>query len=90
MRVTVHKRLTQPFLDMTLLLLGLPFVVSRSNRNMFVAVGICMVVVTAFMLVVFGCQSLGAGGWIRPVLASWIPLVLFAPIAAWTSDSLYL
>ena len=89
-RVLVHKRIVQPFADATLLLLGLPLVVARTNRSVFVAIGICMVIVTAFMLVVLSCQSLGAAGWLRPALAAWVPLILFLPVAAWTSESLYL
>ena len=36
-RVTIHARLVQPILDVTLLFLGLPLVLSRQHRNVFVA-----------------------------------------------------
>jgi lipopolysaccharide export system permease protein len=87
-RVAIHSRLMQPFLDTTLLFLGLPFVVTRTNRNPFIAIGLCLAVVTVFMLVVLGCQSLGSGGWLNPPLAAWLPLIIFAPLAAALSDSL--
>jgi lipopolysaccharide export system permease protein len=87
-RVAIHTRFIQPFLDTTLLLLGLPFVVTRTNRNPFIAIGLCLAVVTVFMLVVLGCQSLGSSGWLRPALAAWLPLMIFAPIAAAMSDAL--
>jgi lipopolysaccharide export system permease protein len=80
--------LIQPFLDTTLLFLGLPFVVTRTNRNPFIAIGLCLAVVTVFMLVVLGCQSLGSGGWLAPPLAAWLPLIIFAPLAAAMSDTL--
>ena len=57
-RVVIHGRFVQPLLDMTLLFLGLPLVVTRGNRNVFVALGLCGAVVTVFMLVVMGCQRL--------------------------------
>jgi lipopolysaccharide export system permease protein len=87
-RVAIHTRFMQPFLDTTLLFLGLPFVVTRTNRNPFVAIGLCLAVVTVFMVVVLGCQSLGSGGWLQPALAAWLPFMLFAPLAAGMSDSL--
>jgi lipopolysaccharide export system permease protein len=87
-RVAIHTRFMQPFLDTTLLFLGLPFVVTRTNRNPFLAIGLCLAVVTVFMVVVLGCQSLGSSGWLQPALAAWLPLLLFAPLAAGMSDSL--
>lgn len=87
-RVALHTRLLQPFFDATLLFLGLPLVVNRSNRNPFIAIGLAILVVAAFFVVVLACQSLGSTGWMRPVLASWLPLMVFAPIAAATSETL--
>lgn len=87
-RVAIHFRFLQPLLDTTLLFLGLPLVVSRGNRNPFVAVGLGMGVVTAFLLVVLGCQSLGISGWLQPTLAAWLPLMIFVPLAVAMSDPL--
>lgn len=87
-RVALHTRLLQPFFDATLLFLGLPLVVNRSNRNPFIAIGLAILVITGFFLVALACQSLGSTGWMRPVLAAWLPLMIFAPIAAATSETL--
>ncbi len=87
-RVTLHRRLLQPFMDITLLMLGLPLVVARGNRNPFVAIGVCVAVVSAYFLVTLGCQSLGISGWLKPSLASWVPLILFVPIAASLTDTM--
>lgn len=87
-RVALHTRLLQPFFDATLLFLGLPLVVNRGNRNPFIAIGLAILVVAGFFVVVLACQSLGSTGWMRPVLASWLPLMVFAPIAAATSETL--
>jgi lipopolysaccharide export system permease protein len=90
-RVAIHARIVQPFLDMTLLMLGLPLIVTRESRNVFMAMGICMVVTTAFTLVVAGVQELGAISYwfITPSLAAWIPLMIFVPLAAWLVESLW-
>ena len=88
-RVAIHSRLVTPFLDMTLLLLGLPLIVARENRNVFVAIGTCMGVVTIFLLVVIGCQQLGASLVLSPAQAAWAPLVLFVPPAVGLADGFW-
>ena len=88
-RVAIHSRFLQPLLDTTLLFLGLPFVVTRTNRNPFIAIGLSLGVVTAFMITELGCQSLGSGGWLPAPLAAWLPLMLSAPVAAAMVDSLH-
>lgn len=80
-RVSIHSRIVQPLLDMTLLFLGLPLVMHGTNRNVFVAIGLCGLVCTAFMMIVMACQYLGQISLIRPALASWAPLMIFVPIA---------
>lgn len=87
-RVAIHGRFLQPMLDATLIFLGLPLIVSRTNRNPFIAIGLCLAIVTVFMIVVLTCQSLGSTGWLRPTLAVWLPLMIFAPLAVGMSDSL--
>jgi lipopolysaccharide export system permease protein len=87
-RVAIHSRFIQPFLDTTLIFLGLPFVITRTNRNPFISVGMSLAVVAVFMVVALGSQSLGYKGWLPPPLAAWLPLMIFAPIAAASTDSL--
>jgi lipopolysaccharide export system permease protein len=80
-RMAIHGRIVQPVLGITLLFLGLPLVLSRSNRNVFLAIGLCLGLVSAFMLVVIGCKSLGSSYLIEPSLAAWLPLMIFVPCA---------
>lgn len=87
-RVAVHSRVVQPMLDITLLLIGLPLVVSRGSGNPFVAVGLAVAVVTAFFILTLGGQALGGGGWIQPALGAWLPLMAFAPVAAFQVETL--
>jgi lipopolysaccharide export system permease protein len=88
-RVTIHSRLVQPVLDVTLLFLGLPLLLRRGNRNVFVAIGLCLLVVIGFLLVVMGCQYLGTSIHVTPVVAVWAPLFLFVPLAAWISEPVW-
>jgi lipopolysaccharide export system permease protein len=88
-RVLVHGRIVQPILDMTLLFLGLPVVLSRQHRNIFVAAGICVFVVTAFVLVILACQAAGHSYLISPAFAAWCPLMIFVPIARLSVEGLW-
>jgi lipopolysaccharide export system permease protein len=89
LRVAVHARFVQPFLDVSLLFLGLPLVIARHSRNIFVAIGLCLAVVTAFTLTVIGAHSLGMACLIDPALAAWAPLMLFGPAAVAMAEELW-
>jgi lipopolysaccharide export system permease protein len=88
-RVTVHARIVQPLLDMTLFFLGLPLVISRENRNVFVAIGLCALVVLIFFVVVLTCHTLGGNYLLSPALAAWCPLLIFVPTARVIAQSLW-
>ncbi|MBX3424989.1 MAG: LptF/LptG family permease [Pirellulales bacterium] len=87
-RVAVHARLVQPLFDGMLLMLGLPLMFSRSSRNVFLSIGICLVVATSFSLLGLACQALGGTGLLEPALAAWLPLLAFVPLAAAMYDTL--
>jgi lipopolysaccharide export system permease protein len=87
-RVALHTRFVQPMLDVTLLFLGLPLILSRNNRNVFKAIGLCVAVAAAFMIVVIGCQYLGSSYLVSPAKSVWLPLMIFVPLAVAISDSL--
>jgi lipopolysaccharide export system permease protein len=88
-KVAIHSRIVQPVLDLTLLFLGLPLVVTRSNRNVFMAIGLCLGVVTIFVLVVIGIARLGSIELIPPVLAAWLPLFIFVPAAVGMAEPMW-
>ncbi len=89
-RVAMHARFVQPFLDVTLFVLGLPLVLTRQNRNVFVAAGLGVGVVIAYFLVLIVCQALGSSGLLMsPALAAWAPLIILAPTAAFLSQPIW-
>jgi lipopolysaccharide export system permease protein len=88
-RVAIHSRIVKPLLDMTLLFLGLPLVIARESRNVFMAMGLCMAVTLVFTLVIIGMQQFGEASYlISPALSAWAPLMIFVPLAAWMAESL--
>jgi lipopolysaccharide export system permease protein len=87
-RVAIHARFVQPVLDATLLLLGLPLVVSRQQRNVFVATGLCFAVAATFMVVTIVCQEMGRQSLLNPALGAWMPLFIFVPAAVVMAEPL--
>jgi len=87
--VEIHSRIVQPLLDVTLLFLGLPLVMTRENRNVFIAIGLCVLLVSVFLVVTMGIQSLGANYLISAHLAAWGPLLVFVPVAAGLAGSMW-
>ncbi len=80
LRVQVHSRVVRPAVDWTVLLLGIPIVLTRSDRNMFWVAGVAMLVVGGFMIVVMGLNAAGSSGfYVSPLLAAWLPILLVLP-----------
>ena len=80
MHASIHARLTQPVLDMTLLFLGLPVLLLCGDRNVFKAMGLSGLILLAFLLVCYTSQFAGENNGM-PVLGAWLPLMIFVPIA---------
>jgi lipopolysaccharide export system permease protein len=88
-RVAIHCRIVKPLLDMTLLFLGLPLVVARESRNVFLAMGMCMALTVVFMLAQMAFQKMGDSVLFPASLAAWLPLMIFVPLAAGMAESLW-
>jgi lipopolysaccharide export system permease protein len=79
-KVRVHSRFVQPILDMSLILLGLPVVLTRPDRHLFWVAGACFGVVAIFMGVTMAIRALGETGYLlEPAWAAWLPILLFLP-----------
>lgn len=81
MLVTMHGRFVQPLLDLTLVFLGLPLVLSRGSRNIFVAGAICLSLMATFFVTNLVCQGMGNNYLLSPTMAAWLPMLLFGPVA---------
>ena len=81
-RVQIHQRFLRPAIDWTVLLLGLPVLLTRPDRHMFWVAGACLGIVAGFTAVVLGMSALGSSGYLlSPALATWLPLLIFFPWA---------
>ena len=80
-RVAIHARIVRPFLDVALVLLGMPIVLWRQDRHLFWVAGAAISLVVVYMGLVIGVGALGSSGtFLSPWLAAWLPLVLLLPV----------
>ena len=82
LHVLLHERMIRPALDVALILLGLPLVVNRHGRNIFVMIAACMMTVLFFFALKTLTGAMGASGYLlTPSMAAWIPLLVLGPVA---------
>jgi lipopolysaccharide export system permease protein len=82
LRVLLHERLVRLPLDFILILLGLPMILNRHGRNLFVMIAGVSVTVLAFFAIKTISGAMGGSGYLlSPVMAAWMPLLILGPIA---------
>jgi lipopolysaccharide export system permease protein len=90
LRVQLHARLVEPILDVTLLLLGLPLILSRKPKKLVISVALGSLVVALFFGVIVTCHALGStSAVISPSLAAWLPLIILAPVAYFNGAAIW-
>ena len=79
----IHRHFTHPLKCLMLLFLGLPFLMRAYSRQLTVGPILkCLVVSVAFMLFDLLCLDLGNRTTLSPVMAAWLPFVVFSAVAA--------
>lgn len=82
LQMLIHQRFMQPFSDATQLLLGLPLVLTSRRRNVVQLTIACLLTFGVFFGISVSLSMLsGSSSWLTPTVATWIPLLLFAPYA---------
>ena len=81
----LHNRITQPIINVLVVLVGVPVVVRKESRGLIANLAMCAVT----MMFVFGVgQLFQLGGSIRMIpadLAAWGPIIFCGTLAAWLS-----
>jgi lipopolysaccharide export LptBFGC system permease protein LptF len=80
--LTRYIRVTDPINNIIMLLLGLPFILSR-ERNLKASVLMCLLIVLLFFGFVYFCRFLG----LPPFWGAFLPILLFGPISLAMLDS---
>ena len=80
--LTKHTRFTEPLNNIIMLLLSVPFIVSR-ERTIKASASRCLLASGAFYVFVYGCRYAG----LPPEWAAWLPILVFGPISVVMLDS---
>lgn len=76
-------RITEPINNLVMLLLGLPFILSR-ERNIKASAGLTLLMVGTFYAFIYICRSMTG---LPPAWSAWLPILLFGPVAVVMQDS---
>ena len=88
LQVSMHEHITMPILNILMLLLGLPFVAGREDRNYFASIGIAIGLGIGVFVISFTSTAFGNTGHIGPLLAAWIPVFIVLPASVLAMESL--
>ena len=81
--VKLHSRFSLSFIPLIMCLLALPFSVSRTREGRLGKDLTMAMVITFFYWLSYSvCLSLGQNGMVTPILAAWLPSIVFGGLAA--------
>ena len=80
--LTLHTRFTDPINNLVMLLLALPFILSR-ERGIKTSAARCLLMVSIFYVSIYVCRYVG----LPPEWAAWLPILTFGPLAMVLMDS---
>jgi lipopolysaccharide export system permease protein len=86
-----HSRITDPIVNLIMLMVALPVLVCRDPKAMKTAVLISFLTTLSCFLVVFICELFATEvffGQIRPAIWAWAPIFIFFPVAIIEIDSM--
>ena len=86
----LHTRIVYPLTNFVLLFLGIPVMrgFDRMSKNVFLRVGLSMLICGAFFVLSYVCANLGNMGILHPMLAAWIPVVIFGCVGLMLFDGM--
>ncbi|MBN1556105.1 MAG: LptF/LptG family permease [Phycisphaerae bacterium] len=82
-RQSLYLRFADPLNNLVMLLLGLPFILSR-ERNIKASAALCLLFVGVFYVFVYICRYLG----LPDFLGAFLPALLFGPVSVLMLDSI--
>jgi lipopolysaccharide export system permease protein len=76
--VDLHSKLSTPLLNLIMVLIGIPFALKTSRSGgVALSIGSSVMIGFAYGVIFYVFVSFGKSGVLSPILACWIPTVLF-------------
>ena len=88
LQVAMHQHVTSPIMNLLLLLLGLPFVAGRDDRNYLSSIGVAIGLVIGIYALTFAATAFGQQGHIGALLAAWLPVFIVLPASMLSMEAL--
>src|SRR5437773_8254275 len=76
----LHERLASPWRSFVVVLIALPFGAAAGRRNVYVGVASSIVICFTYYVLAQVGLALGAGGYLWPFVAAWLPNLFFASL----------
>jgi lipopolysaccharide export system permease protein len=86
-----HFRITEPIINMVMLMVAIPILVCRDPKAMKTAILISFAITSACFVITFACKMVATEvifNQVRPELWPWVPVFIFLPIAFIELDSM--
>ena len=87
-RLLRHYHITYPLSVLLLVVLGLPFVLKRRHRGNLVGLGISLLLCLGYLTVDVIVRDLGNRGFLSPVIAAWLPVILAGSLGVVLFDTM--
>jgi lipopolysaccharide export LptBFGC system permease protein LptF len=87
-RLLRHYHITYPLSVLLLVVLGVPFVLRRRHRGSLVGLGIALLLCLGYLTVDVIVREMGSKGFLSPVIASWLPVILAGSLGVVLFDTL--
>ncbi len=81
----MHLRFTQPLMNIVMLLIGIPFLLTREPNRLVVNMLYCTAVSAVVFIATFVIFQMG-GKRLDPLFAAWLPVLIFGPAAVVLMD----
>lgn len=78
--LALHQHVTFPLANIILMLLALPFAVHFERGSRIERVALAIVICAGYLCADLTCQNLGQNYYLHPVVASWVPTILFGSL----------
>ena len=78
--IAFHQHLTFPLANVVLLLLALPFAVSFERGGRVGRVLLAILICGGYLVVDLTCQNLGRREYLHPIVAAWVPTIVFGSV----------
>ncbi len=84
-KAELHYRFSRPFITMILLIICLPLSLVLKKGGIAIGLSISFLLAFSYWGLIQSCLAYGIAGAINPVLAAWLPNIIFGTIACFTA-----